>query len=47
MEQHLTISKLAERCWAETERYKQTRQSSQGACFELFRLALVERDEAA
>jgi len=47
MEQRLTISKLAERCWAETERYKQTRQSSQGACFELFRLALVERDEAA
>jgi hypothetical protein len=47
MEQHLTIAKLAERCWAEAERYKQTRQSSQGACFELFRLALVEREEAA
>jgi hypothetical protein len=43
----LTVPQLAKRCQAETERYKQTRQSDQTPCYELFRLALSEGDEAA
>jgi RNA polymerase sigma factor (sigma-70 family) len=43
----LTILELAERCRAEAERYKETRQAVTGSCFELFRQALVEQNQAA
>ncbi len=47
MIESLTVLELAEHCQTEAERYRQTRQSDETYCFELFRLALVERDEAA
>lgn len=47
MERSLTVSELAEQCGAEAERYRQTGQSDETYCFELFRQALVDRDEAA
>ena len=47
MVKSLTVLELAERCQVESERYRQTRQSDETVCFELFRRALVEHDEAA
>lgn len=47
MPRSLTIPQLAERCQAEAAHYKQTGQSDERYCFELFRRALIERDEAA
>jgi RNA polymerase sigma factor (sigma-70 family) len=47
MIESLSIPELAEHCQAEADRYRQTGQSDETYCFELFRLALVERDEAA
>ena len=43
----LTIAQLAERCRAEVDRYKQTRQANNSYCFELFHWALTGQDEAA
>ncbi len=45
--QHLSISDLAKRCQAETERFKQTRQSNEIYCLELFHRALLQQDENA
>ncbi len=47
MIQSLTVYELAEQCQTEAERYRRTGQSDGTSCFELFRRALVERDEAA
>ena len=47
MVESLTISQLAERCQAERERYRRTRQADEVYCLELFRRALTEQDEAA
>lgn len=47
MTESLTISQLAERCRAESERYQQQGVSDETFCFELFRLALTEQHEAA
>ncbi len=47
MIESLTVLELAEHCQTEAERYRQTGQSDETYCFELFRLALVKRDEAA
>ena len=43
----LTIDDLIDGCRNEAQRYLQTGQSDETFCFELFRRALVERDEAA
>ncbi|MCK6623700.1 MAG: hypothetical protein DPW09_02070 [Anaerolineae bacterium] len=43
----LTVPQLAERCQAEAELYRQTKQSDETYCFELFHRALTERNEAA
>ena len=47
MVKSLTISQLAKHCQAEAKRYQQTRQSNEAYCLELFRRALVERNETA
>ena len=47
MIESLTVLELAEHCRAEAERYRQTGQSNETYCFELFHRALVERDDAA
>ena len=47
MIQGLTVSELAHRCGEETGRYLRGEAHSDRFCFELFRRAVVERDEAA
>ena len=47
MVDRLTIVQLAERCSAEAKRYKQTQQSNEEYCLELFRRALTEQNETA
>jgi RNA polymerase sigma factor (sigma-70 family) len=47
MVKFLTIPQLAEHCQAEVRRYRQTGQSNEVYCLELFHRALVERNEAA
>lgn len=47
MVKSLTISELAEQCQSAVRRYQQSGQSDEIYCFELFRRALLEQDEAA
>ncbi len=47
MAKSLTIFQLAERCQAESVRYKQSGRSDESYCLELFRKALTEQDGAA
>jgi DNA-directed RNA polymerase specialized sigma24 family protein len=47
MIQTLTVSELAHRCGEETARYLRGEPRSDRFCFELFRRAVIERDEAA
>ncbi len=47
MTNSLTIPQLAERCRTEVERYRQTQQSNEIYCFELFQRALTRQEEAA
>lgn len=47
MAEVLDVAELSRRCQAETERYLRGDTSTDRHCFELFRRAVVERDEAA
>ena len=45
--QHLTLEEIAQRCAQETKRYRQGESYDPQYCFELFRRAILERDQSA
>jgi hypothetical protein len=47
MAEPLTVSDLARHCQEETDRYRLGQAHNDRFCFELFRLAIVERDDLA